>query len=118
MERPLMDKKVDAYIEKQASPQKEVCRALRDVINKTFPGAKEEMKWGVPAFADGNYYIVALKDHVNLGFTLKGLAKEDEKLFDGGGKTMKHIEVAALDDIDEKRIVELLKLVDKRTKGA
>jgi len=30
---------------------------------------------------------------------------------------MKHIEVATLDDIDEKRIVDLLKLVDRRTKG-
>jgi hypothetical protein len=112
-----MDKKVDAYIEKQPSPQKEICQALRALINKTFPGVKEEMKWGVPAFADGNYYIVALKDHVNLGFTIKGLTKEDEKLFDGGGKTMKHIEVASVAGIDEKRIIDLLKLVDKRTKG-
>jgi hypothetical protein len=112
-----MDKKIDAYIEKQKSPLKEVCQALKTLINNTFPGVKEEMKWGVPAFADGNYYIVALKDHVNLGFTLKGLTKEDEKLFDGGGKTMKHIEVASVAGINEKRIVELLKLVDKRTKG-
>ena len=108
--------KVDEYIDKQSSPQKEICRALRAIINKTFPGIKEEMKWGVPAFADGNYYIVALKDHVNLGFTLKGLTKEDEKLFDGGGKTMKHIEVASVAGIDEKRIIGLLKLVEKRAK--
>jgi hypothetical protein len=108
--------KVDEYIAKQASPQKEICGALRQIISKTFPGCKEEMKWGVPAFADGNYYIVALKDHVNLGFTLKGLTKEDEKLFDGGGKTMKHIEVTSLDGIDEKRIVDLLKLVAERAK--
>ena len=111
-----MNIKVDEYINKQASPQKEICQALRALINKTFPGAKEEMKWGVPAFADGNYYIVALKDHVNLGFTLKGLTKEDEKLFDGGGKTMKHVEVDAPENIDEQRIVTLLKLVDKRVK--
>jgi hypothetical protein len=90
---------------------------LRELILKTFPDTKEEMKWGVPAFADGNYYIVALKGHVNLGFTLKGLTKEDEELFDGGGKTMKHIEVASTDTIDEKRIVALLMLVDERTKG-
>jgi hypothetical protein len=105
---------IEEYIKKQVSPQKEICRALRALIHKTLPGVKEEMKWGVPAFADGNYYIVALKDHVNLGFTLKGLTKEDEKLFDGGGKTMKHIQVTALDGIDEKRIVALLKLVEKR----
>jgi hypothetical protein len=110
-----MDKKVEAYIDKQPSPQKEICRALRDLIYHTFPGVKEEMKWGVPAFASGNYYIVALKDHVNLGFTLKGLTKEDEKLFDGGGKTMKHIQVGSLADIDEARIIHLLKLVCRKT---
>jgi hypothetical protein len=112
-----MINKVQEYIDKQPSPQKEICGALRELILKTFPGVKEEMKWGVPAFAEGNYYIVALKDHVNLGFTLKGLTKEDEKLFDGGGKTMKHIQVSSLSDIDEKRIVKLLKLVEKRAKS-
>jgi hypothetical protein len=112
-----MPDKVQEYIDKQPSPQKEICQALRDLISKTFPAAKEEMKWGVPAFAGGNYYIVALKDHVNLGFTLKGLGKEDEKLFDGGGKTMKHIEVSSVAGIDEKRIVGLLKMIEKRAKG-
>jgi len=112
-----MPNKIDDYIAKQESPQKETCAALRALILKTFPGAKEEMRWGVPAFADGNYYIVALKDHVNLGFTLNGLTKEDEKLFDGGGKTMKHIEVASTDSIDEKKIVTLLKLVGERANG-
>ena len=111
-----MTNKIDEYINKQPSPQKEICRALREIIFKTFPGAKEEMKWGVPVFADGNYYIVALKDHVNLGFTLKGLTKEDEKLFDGSGKTMKHIQVSSLSGIHEKRIVDLLKLVAERAK--
>jgi hypothetical protein len=111
-----MTNKIDNYINKQPSPQKEICHALRKLIFKTFPAASEEMKWGVPAFAEGNYYIVALTDHVNLGFTLKGLTKEDERLFDGGGKTMKHIQVSSLSGIDEKRIVNLLKLVAERAK--
>ncbi|MFA5309298.1 MAG: DUF1801 domain-containing protein [Dehalococcoidales bacterium] len=111
-----MNSQIDAYIDKQPSPQQEICRALRGLIFKTFPGVMEEMKWGVPAFAGGKFYIVGLKDHVNLGFSLEGLTKEDEKLFDGGGKTMKHIEVMSTDGIDESRIVELLKLVDKRAK--
>ena len=106
--------KVDDYINQQGSPQKEICQHLRSLILKTIPGAKEEMKWGVPAFADGKFYIVALKDHVNLGFAIKGLAKEELALFDGGGKTMKHIEVDKLENIDEKRISELLKLVAER----
>jgi hypothetical protein len=110
-----MDKKVDAYIEKQPSPQKEICQALRALINKTFPGVKEEMKWGVPVFEEGKFYMTALKNDVNLGFKLEGMTKEEEKLFQGGGKTMKHIKITSLEGIDEKRIVTLLKLVAART---
>ena len=108
-----MSNNIDDYINKQGSPQKEICQNLKKLILKTFPDAKEEMKWGVPAFADGKFYIVALKDHVNLGFSIKGLTKEETALFDGGGKTMNHIKVDKI-DINENKIIELLKLVDKR----
>jgi hypothetical protein len=47
---------------------------LRTIIFRTFPGIKEEMKWGVPSYAEGKYYIVALKTHVNLGFSIKDLS--------------------------------------------
>jgi hypothetical protein len=57
-----------------------------------------------------------LKDHVNLGFTIKGLIEADLALFDGDGKTMKHIRVENV-DIDEERIVRLLKLVDKKARA-
>mgnify|MGYP006269885697 CR=1 FL=1 len=105
--------KVDNYIQKQKSPQKEICQKLREIVLKTFSDSKEEMKWGVPAFADGKFYIVALKDHVNLGFSIEGLSEDEIALFDGGGKTMKHIEIGTLKDIDEKRMVKLLKMVRK-----
>ena len=105
-----MAKEVDDYIEKQKSPQKEICQRLRQIILKTFPEIKEEMKLGVPWY-EGKYYIVALKDHVNLGFSLKGLSKKEIELFEGGGKTMKHVKIRSLDEIDEKKIVELLKVV-------
>ncbi len=106
-----MGNKIDDYIEKQPSPQKEVCRELRALIFRVFPGTDEEMKWGVPAFARGLFYIVALKDHVNLGFSTEGLSKDEIALFDGGGKTTKHIQITDVDGIDEARIVPLLKLV-------
>lgn len=109
-----MDKEVAKYIEKQKSPQKEICLELREIIFKTFSGIKEEIKWGVPAYADGKYYIVALKDHVNLGFSLKGLSKEEQELFYGSGKTMKHIEIRSLKEINKEKIVKLLKLVLKK----
>lgn len=109
-----MNKKVEEYINKQESPQKEICQKLRQLIFNTFPNIEEEMLWGVPAYGKGIYYIVALKDHVNLGFSLKGLTKEDMKLFDGGGKTMKHIQISSLQQIDKERIIKLLKLVEEK----
>ncbi len=111
-----MKTNVELYIEKQKSPQKEICQRLRKIILETFPGIGEEMKWGVPAFAGGLFYIVALKDHVNLGFSIKNLSKDELTLFDGGGKTTKHIVIASLKNIDLKRIANLLKLVKEKQK--
>lgn len=108
--------RVDEYIDKQQAPQKEICQKLRRLIFDQYPKIEEDMKWGVPAYGNGRYYIVALKDHVNLGFSLKGLTKEEVDLFDGGGKTMKHLEISSPKEIDRKRIVKLLKLVEERQK--
>ena len=89
---------------------------MRALIRKTIPNASEEMKWGVPAFSGDKFYIVALKNHVNLGFSTTGLTKEEIALFDGGGKTTKHIQVASTEDIDEERIIPLLKMVENRVR--
>ena len=68
------------------------------------------MKTGVKWYK-GKYYIVALKDHVNLGFSLDGLSKQEIELFEGTGKTMKHIKIRSLNEIDEDKIVKLLRVV-------
>ena len=107
-----MYKKVSEYIGKQKSPQKEIVKALRKIILKTFPKIKEEMKMGVPWY-EGRYYIVALKDHVNLGFSVKNLSEKDRTLFEGAGKTMRHIKIFSPKEIDDKKIVKLLKKVKK-----
>ncbi len=110
----MQDKKVDEYIEKQESPQKEICNKLRKIIFKTFPNIKEEMKWGVPSYANGKYYFVTLKTHVNLGFSIKGMSKDKIALFQGSGKTMRVIEIKSEKDIDEKQIIKLLKLIEEK----
>lgn len=110
-----MKNKVDEYIKKQKSPQKEICARLRRIILKTFPKINEEMKMGVPWY-EGKYYIVALKDHVNLGFSVKGLSKKDSSNFEGKGGYMRHIKFFTLKDIDNKKIVRLLKLVKGKYK--
>ncbi len=107
----MKDIRVDEYIEKQKSPQKEICNKLRKIIFKTFPNIIEEMKWGVPSYGDGEYYLVALKTHVNLGFSIKDLSKEEIAIFRGNGKTMRVIEVKSEKEIEEHEVVKLLKLV-------
>ena len=115
-----MSKEVEKYIEKQKSPQKEICQKLRKIILKTFPNINEEMKMGVPCYGYtkeepcGKYYLVALKDHVNLGFSLKGLSKKEQALFEGSGKTMKHVKIYSLRDIDEKKIIKLLRIIQNK----
>ncbi|UCG10125.1 MAG: DUF1801 domain-containing protein [Dehalococcoidia bacterium] len=108
-----MNKEVDDYIAEQKSPQKEISQQLRQIILALFPDIKEEMKFGVPWY-EGKYYIVALKDHVNLGFTLKGLSQKEIELFEGSGKTMKHIKIRSLNEIDEKKIIRLLQVVHEK----
>ncbi len=104
---------VDEYIEKQKSPQKAICKKLRRIVLKTVK-AREEMKLGVAWY--GKFYIVGLKDSVNLGFSVKGLTKKDKDNFKGAGKTMRHLKFRKLSEIDEKKVVKLLKLVDKKAK--
>ncbi len=102
---------VEEYYKKQKSPQKEIALKLRDTVKSLYPKFKETMLWGVPVFENGLCYIVCLKDHVNLGFTVSNLTKEEEKLFEGGGKTTRKIEVRSLEDIDKGRIKKLVDFV-------
>ena len=109
-----MDKRVNEYIEKQKSPQKEIIQKVRKIFQETLPGCEEKSAWGVIAFAGGKFYIAAMKDRVHVGFAITGLNKEEIGLFEGSGKTMRHIKIPSLEDIDEEKLVKLIKLVDKK----
>jgi hypothetical protein len=109
-----MEKKMNEYIEKQESPQKEILLRVRDIFRKTLPGCEEKMLWGVITFAAGKFYIAAMKNRVHVGFAITGLNEDEINLFDGSGKTMRHIKIPTLESIDEKALVKLIELVDKK----
>jgi hypothetical protein len=111
-----MTDKVDAYLKKLPSPQREICERLRAIILSVFPHIREEMKWGVPTYDGGTYYIVALRDHVNVGFSVAGLSPDDLSQFIGSGKTMKHVAIRTVGEIDEAHITRLLQLVWKASR--
>jgi len=110
----IMDEKVDEYINKQKTPQKEVCVYLRSLIHKKIPGIKEEIKWGVPVFEGGKFYIGSLRNHVNLGISINGLNDKEVALFEDSGKTLIHIKIKSLHDVDEEKLVKLIKLVSEK----
>ena len=110
-----MDKHVEEYINKQESPKKEILLKIRQIFLRTLPDCKEQMKWGVVVFGDGKFYIAPMKNRVHVGFAITGLSQEEIKLFEGSGKTMRHIKIHSLDNIDEKRLVQLIKMVDKKS---
>ena len=110
-----MTENVDNYIKKKPSPQREICEKLREIIMRALPHVREEMKWGVPTYDGGTYYVVALNDHVNLGFTMVGLAADELSQFVGSG-TMKHIEIRTVGQIEEVHITRLLQLIWKASR--
>jgi len=110
-----MDTQVNEYIEKQQSPQKEILKKIRDIFQKAIPGVEEKMRWGVPTFAGGKFYIVALKNHVNVGFSISGLNRDEIILFEGTGKTMRHIKIPTLKEVDEKMLAKLIEMVEKKS---
>ncbi|KYK21984.1 hypothetical protein AYK24_02985 [Thermoplasmatales archaeon SG8-52-4] len=110
-----MNKQVEEYIKKQKSPQKEIIQKVRNIFIKSLPNCEEEKRWGVIVFSDGKFYIAAMKNRVHIGFAINGLSKDEINLFEGTGKTMRHIKIHSLDDIDAEKLVKLIKLVDKKT---
>jgi len=109
-----MDKLVDRYIGKQKSPQKEILQKVRGIFHKTLPSCEEKMAWGVVTFAGGKFYIAAMKNRVHVGFAITGLNKIEISLFEGSGKTMRHIKIPTLESLEEKTLVELIETVDKK----
>jgi len=109
-----MGQKVEEYINKQESPQKEILSSLRSLILKTLPNIKEKMKMGVPWYEE-KFYLVSLRDHVNLGFAVKGLSDSEMSLFEGKGKIMRHRKFYSINNINEEEIIKMLKLVFQKS---
>lgn len=108
-----VNKLITEYIEAQPSPQKEILRRIRSLIRNTLPGIEEEFKMGVPWY-EGKFYLVGLKDHVNIGFCIDKLSRAELAPFEGRGKLMRHIKIRSLEEIDRKKLIPLLKLVNSR----
>jgi hypothetical protein len=109
-----MESQIEAYIQKQRSPQKEIILKVREIFQETLPTPKEKKAWGVITYAGGKFYLGAINDRVHVGFAISGLSPDEASLFEGNGKTMRHIKIRTLTDVDKDHLVELIKLVDTK----
>ena len=110
-----MDEKIKAYIDKQPFLQKEIILKVRDIFTKTLRNYNEEFAWGVMVYEGGKFYIAAMKNRVHIGFAITGLNKKEIDMFEGSGKTMRHIKIHSLKDIEEERLVKMINMVNKKS---
>ncbi len=59
---------VDAYIAQYEGPHANIMRALRALVQRELPQAKEKISWGMPSYAvKGNvFHYAAHKSHVGV----------------------------------------------------
>jgi hypothetical protein len=70
---------------------------------------------GVPVYDGGRFYLVSLKNQVNLGVSIINFNQDEIALFEDSGKTARHIKVYDLPGKeDEIVIVKKLKLVKEK----
>ncbi len=109
-----MDQQVLAYIEQQKSPQKEILQKVREIFLETLPHCEEKMAWGAITFASKKFYIAAMKNRVHVGFSITGLSEDEISLFEGNGKTMRHIKITTLKDVDKTMLVKMIEMVIRK----
>ncbi len=101
-------KSVSDYINSLPDSQKQICQILRKIIKKALPNIEEKMFGGAACYQN-RAYIVGLKDHVNLGVSLNGLTKKQLSVLDSTAKLTGHIKIFTKEDIDEEKIITILK---------
>lgn len=104
---------VDEFILGLPNDIQEITVALRKIILNSSPELIEEFKWSMPNYSYNGLvcYLQTSKKHVNLGFH-KGnelQSKDTNKLLQGTGKTMRHIRIKKLDEIQSEIFSSLIK---------
>lgn len=105
-------KEVDQYISNLPDDVQAITDSLRKIILNSSSKLKEEYKWSMPNYSYKGLacYLQASKKHVNLGFQkgneLEG--KDIHNLLQGTGKTMRHIRIKKMKDIQPEVFTSLI----------
>lgn len=102
---------VAEFLERLDPDTRPVVEALRRIINDTVPDADVSIKWGQPTWKRRGLlcYIAPGKDHVTLGFHRGALLDDRHGLLEGAGKSMRHLKLRHLVEIDGPAIRDLVR---------
>jgi hypothetical protein len=103
---------VDQYIENLPDDIQKITEALRKIILDASQEIIEEYKWSMPNYSYNGLvcYLQTAKKHVNLGFQ-KGnelVEIDSNKLLQGTGKTMRHIRIVKMEEIQPEAFTTLI----------
>ena len=105
-----MHNEVTNYIKNAPQEQQEIMTVIRKLIHAKVPNVMEEFKWRRPVFKQKKdfAYLVANKKHVNFGFSQFEKIKNPTDRLEGTGKTMRHVKLRTISDVDEQLFGEWL----------
>ena len=114
-------KEVDLFILDLPEDIQNIAKALRKIILATSLELVEEYKWSMPNYSYRGLvcYLQTAKKHVNLGFQ-KGNEFEEEdvnNLLQGTGKTMRHIRITKMEDIQSEAFTTLIQAAMSLNEG-
>ncbi len=108
-----MDKKVEAFLMNLPAAKREVALQVRDIF-LSVNGVEEAIKWNQLTFITNKknfafIYTYSNVDYMNLGFFRATSLIDPKKLFEGTGKTMRHIKIASSKEIPMTQIRKWVK---------
>ena len=110
-----MNQEVTTYIENSKETNQAVLNSLRELIFSLVPNANEQFKWSRPVYTtDKDFcYLKTTKKAVTLGFFEFDKIKTNNHLIEGTGKSMRHIKIKTIEEIEQFGISEMINEVLK-----
>jgi hypothetical protein len=106
-----MNAEINLYIDQAPQAQQAVLKAMRDLIHQTLPDVVESFKWSRPIFSKQKdfAYLLSNKNYVTFGLNEFQKIKNPQGRLEGTGKSMRHVKLKSMEDIDPKLFAEWLR---------
>ena len=102
---------IDLYVARENPALVHVVDAIRSLVKKAIPRAREAMNpWGVPIFEWNGplCYLRVGKKHVTFGFPRGSALKDPHRLLEGEGRNLRHIKIADVAQVRNPHLKQLL----------